>query len=176
MYRVLYFIIILLFGCTQKETNDQYSIAFQKQMKQGGIELRSDSLIFPESANFEIMTIPNELKFDTEYLFENELNEKIYIKRVNYTDYNYHFKTSRLGETGIVTLYPNFHLGSEFRGDYGELVIAPFHPTVKNPNNCLLELGIGNHSIEEGEVDVFITVRLKKECEQLEKTVFKLKN
>jgi len=175
MMRILAIISVLLLGCVQEEKSEQYSIEFQNHMRQGGVELRSDSLIFPESANFEIITMPNELNIDTEYLFENELNEKVFLKRLNYTDYKYHFKTKQLNEEGIVSLYPNFHLGAEFRGDYGELVIAPFYPTVNNPNNCLLELGIGNHSIEEGEIDVFITLSLKKECEQLKKTVFKLK-
>ena len=168
MKKILTIIIIaLLISCSNENNRNQYSDEFFKHFKNSEIELRADSLIFPENAHIDPIRLPSDLKPNKEYLFVDKISgQELKVKRTNYTDIS--FKIELIGKmtTGHASISPNFYLGAEIIGtSEGEFWISQYYVT-KSSADCLIIIGIGNQNIaEEKPTDLYAYIYFETNCE-----------
>ena len=168
MNRILTIIIIaLLFSCSNENNRNQYSDEFFKHFENSEIELRADSLTFPDDAHIEPIRLPSNLKLNKEYIFIDKISgQELKVKRTNYTDISFKIELGDKLTTGHASISPNFYLGTESIGtSEGEFWISQYYVT-KSSADCLNIIGIGNQNIAEEEpTDLYAYIYFETNCE-----------
>lgn len=164
---VLIITVVVLVSCDNKTGNNQtdYSDNFYTTIKNSGIELRKDSLLFPvESGIEEPILIPTILILKKEYDFLSETGLKLKLKRINFTDIEYKLQGDELDENGIVSLRPTFYLGAEsVETSEGGFWVTDY---VVVDSKFIRTIKIGNEGFSDDVVeDVYVHVIPKTDCD-----------
>jgi hypothetical protein len=152
---------------TDSTYDDNYSNEFQLNVKSKGGILRSDSIFFPNEADFPYILIPQFIPINKKIVFRSKNGHRISITQTNYTDIEFTIQYKNQEYKGKAFLYPHFYFGSEtvvFSDE--EYVMTPYYIAESN-HPSLDYIGFGNQNIAEvGTEEVYAIIGISGDnCE-----------